>query len=402
MTNLAHHLRLTPVGVTIDPLTHRVDERLLAITMFVGALGSGGAERQAVALALELHRRGHRVSLLSLRDGPMHSLLQRAGIPVEVVRSTRGASLASLPSVTRVLRHQLPDVVYAFLDTPSLLALAARPFACDARVVLGVRSSQYQRSAREVQRRSALRLTRYAAQFADLLIANSTAGLTDFQQHVVRPPRGIVIPNGVDTARFFPDVIGRARVRNEWNVGGDDIVIGHVAAFDPNKDHETLFAAFARAAHVNRRLTLVCVGEGTAERIAVLRDRLAARGLTERVRLVNSRDDVAAMYSAFDLFALTSIREGFPTVVAEAMVCGVPAVVTDTGASSAIVGGLGEVVPVGDVNALASALLRMAEARSPALSARCRLHVLAEFTLSRAADRTVSAFLGLVASASGS
>ena len=178
----------------------------------------------------------------------------------------------------------------------------------------------------------------------------------------------------------------------------DGVVVGHVGRLDPVKDHETLIDAVAQTLRQDSRIRLVCAGDGTPERLAALRAHATSRGIDDRVRFIGRRSDLPAVYSAFDVLALPSVREGFPSVVAEAMLCGVPAVVTNTGASADIVGALGEVVPCGDVNAFAAGLERLIVRRSAALSARCRLHILADFTIDRCASLTSAALLTLIPS----
>lgn len=373
-------------------------ERPLSIILLLGSLGVGGAEHQAIAMASTLQRRGHTVTLVALSDGPLRKVAEERGLVLEILARRWSFSPAAVPTLAATMRRLSPDVVYAFLEVQWLLALAARTLAPGARVVLGLRSSQYARTVSGLRDRAVRALTRQMARHADLLIANSLSGLEDFTRHVPQSPYGIVVPNGIDTTRFEPDPEGRAALRAEWNIRSSDVLVGHVGRLDPVKDHELLIDAFARAAHADGRLRLVCVGHGTDERLASLRAQAARLDVDDRVLFVGARSDLAAVYSALDALALTSVREGFPNVVAEAMVCGVPAVVTDTGASAEIVGALGEVVPCGDPAAFATALQKLIARRSAALSARCRLRILADFTLDRCGALTSAALQTLVPS----
>ena len=371
-------------------------ETPLAVVMLLGGLHVGGAERQAIAMAGALHARGHRITIVALEDGPLRASIESLGVPLEVIHRPLHFSPAAIPVFARVLETLRPDIVYAFLDVQWLVALGARRMMPGARIVLGLRSSQYQAAVHGVRDRAVHWLTRQLSQHADLVIANSAAGLDDFAMHAVRLPKGLVVPNGIDTAQFVVDPVGRGRVRAEWHISDDDILVGHVGRLDPVKDHELLLDAFARVAARDARWRLVCVGDGTPERFTSLRARAAQLGIAERVKFAGRRSDLAAVYSALDLSALCSLREGFPNVVAESMMCGTPAVVTDAGASAEIVGTLGEVVPVGDVAAFAAALERMAARRSTTLSMACQARVVADFTLDQCAERTIAAFRSLL------
>jgi glycosyltransferase involved in cell wall biosynthesis len=198
-----------------------------------------------------------------------------------------------------------------------------------------------------------------------------------------------VIPNGIDTELFAPDPVAGARIRDEWGISPKSFVVGHVGRLDPIKDHELLLAAFSRFAAMQSDARLVCVGAGSVPRRDTLLGVASHAGIRDRVHFVGARNDLRAVYSAFDVLALTSRLEGFPNVVAEAMACGIPAVVTPAGASADIVGALGEVSTSHDAGVFAAALSRLAARRTPQLSAACRARVLDHFSLARCAQHTL-------------
>jgi len=263
------------------------------------------------------------------------------------------------------------------------------------RVVLGLRTSDYDVRPAQFKARLVQTLAKHAAPRADLLIANSHAGLDSYRALVPGAPTGVVVPNGVDVARFAPSSSSRAQWRGRWSIPLDATVVGHVGRLDPVKDHELLLAAFARACSNDATCHLVCVGHGEPARIAALEQVAEMLGIASRVHLVGGESDTSTLYPAFDVLALSSRREGFPNVVAEAMSCGVPAIVTDCGASASIVAGFGEVAPVGSVDAFATGLSRVLARRSAALSQDSRTHVVANFSLGAAASRTAAALQSL-------
>jgi glycosyltransferase involved in cell wall biosynthesis len=109
-----------------------------------------------------------------------------------------------------------------------------------------------------------------------------------------------------------------------------------------------------------------------------------------RLRLTGRRHDLHAVYPAFDVSGTSSLGEGFPNVVGEAMACGVPCVVTDVGDSRQIVGDTGLVVPPGDPAALAAAweeVLRTPAAERRELGARARKRIEDNYSMKAIARR---------------
>ena len=176
--------------------------------------------------------------------------------------------------------------------------------------------------------------------------------------------RMIVVPNGYDFGTFRPEEKARAALRSEWAVNDDTPLIGTVGRFDPQKDHRNLLRACELLRARGLRFRVALVGRDVTDGIKALNEWVAFHGLVDWVRLLGSRTDIPAVMSALDLYVLPSLSEAFPNVVAEAMACGTPCVVTDVGDASAIVGETGWTVPPGDPQALANVIADVLRLRS--------------------------------------
>ncbi len=136
------------------------------------------------------------------------------------------------------------------------------------------------------------------------------------------------IPNTIDTARFTFDPSAREIVRDRHNIAPDDIVIGNVARFSPQKNQSFLIRAFAGMRRKDRNIKLLLCGEGA------LRDEcehLAGElGVYDRVIFAGSQSEIEKYYSAMDIFAFPSIYEGLPGVVVEAQASGCKCLISDT------------------------------------------------------------------------
>jgi len=143
----------------------------------------------------------------------------------------------------------------------------------------------------------------------------------------LKPGRWRVVGNGVDLKRFQPDPAGRARVRAEWGIRDDELVVGTIG----RRVREKGLAEFAEAAHAiaagrtgrDPRAHFVWVGPEDDT------DAAATVPHQDAIRFVGERTDMPAVYSALDVFVLASYREGFSRAAMEAAACGVPMVLTD-------------------------------------------------------------------------
>jgi glycosyltransferase involved in cell wall biosynthesis len=357
------------------------------VVFLIRSLDRGGAETQLVALARGLAARMHEVTVIVLYPGgALEAELESSNVTIIRLGKTSRWSIApALWGLARHLRSLHPDVIHGYLPTSNALAALMNVFVPGARIVFGVRASDVHLSRYDRFTRAQYLAESLLMPWADLVISNSTAELLRVRRRS-RRLRGLVhIPNGIDTDRFRPDPAGRSRLRREWQVASDETLIGLVARLDPMKDHTTFLEAARIVVEARRGTRFVCVG-GAPDRAyeARLRQHASALGLDGTVIWAGQRADMPAVYSALDLFTLTSaFGEGFPNVIGEAMACGVPCVVTDAGDAAEIVADADLVVPRGDAPALAAAWGRLLSRASPLTASAVRQRIVDEYSLDR-------------------
>jgi ABC-type polysaccharide/polyol phosphate transport system ATPase subunit/glycosyltransferase involved in cell wall biosynthesis len=156
------------------------------------------------------------------------------------------------------------------------------------------------------------------------------------------PERLVVIPNGIDLARFNPDRYDRDGCREALALEPDAFVVGTVGRLAEEKNIGHLLTAVEYLAKIDasaaRRVRVLIVGPDGGER-ASLEAQVSALGLTDRVRFLGPRSDVPALLRALDAFALCSRYEGVPLALLEAMAMGLPAVATGVGSIPEVVDG---------------------------------------------------------------
>ena len=335
---------------------------MIRIRFLIRQLNEGGAQRQLVELVKGLDKSQHTISVVSFYSGGRFSAdVDRLSHVTYVSLAKRGRwdVIGFMYRLLVTMRQLRPRVLHGYLPAANVLSLVLKPFLGGTRVVWGIRASVMDWEQRDWLDRLMFKLQRLLARFVDLIIVNSYAG-KDY--HVARGfPVGriVVVPNGIDTDVFSRNQEERKRVRAEWGITDDERLIGLVARLDPMKDHPTFLRAAALLAQSDDQVRFVCVGDGRSEYRRELVDVTKRLGLSDRVIWERWRDDMPSVQNALDIATSSSVGEGFPNVIGEAMACGVPCVVTDVGDSARIVGDTGIVVPSRDPQALAGALRLM-------------------------------------------
>lgn len=356
----------------------------MRILLSIPSLAAGGAERQFAALASGLAARGHEVLAVALgQGGPLTADLGAARLR-ELGKTSRLDNLRVALALAGLLRAEAPQIHYAFLPTCCVLGALLKPFFQRTRLVLGIRAADP--TGRGRAGRLLLGAQARLAHRADLIIANAEAGQALCRAQGFPAGRLRVVDNGVDTARFQPNRPLGAALRRQWGVADGQRLIGLIARLDPLKDHATFLAAAARLGVQRPETRFVCVGGGPESHARSLRERATALGLDGRLVWAGERADMGAVYNALDVACLSSVSEGLPNVLCEAMSCGVPCVATDVGDAARVVEGVGLAVPPRDPVALAdglTAMLERLEREGPRPGVLCRERVKTEFSLAR-------------------
>ena len=152
----------------------------------------------------------------------------------------------------------------------------------------------------------------------------------------------------------------RLQVRDSLGFKADDLLMLFVGEFMAGKNHLQSLHMLRKLAVERDNIFLLLAGEGEYEQ--ELRAWVKKLGITERVRFLGFRRDIPDLLCACDLLLLTSLREGLPRAVMEAMAAGRPVVATDIRGNRDLIvdGENGFLVPVGDVDRLAQAVLKLA------------------------------------------
>lgn len=355
------------VSQLVDAETPLHLTRPLRVMFVITSMPVGGAEVLLAELVRGMDRKHFAPEICCLKErGPLGEILAQE-IPVHCDLLAGKYDLRIWPRLTRLLREREIDTVITVGAGDKMFwgRLAAKRVGVPV-VLSALHSTGWPDGVG--------RLNRLLTPITDGFIAVADSHGAHMTANEGFPAEKVfVIPNGVDTARFAP-VPDAASVRREINIGPTDPVVTIVAALRPEKNHELFLEVAQRVTAELHEAKFLIVGDG--ERRAPLEQRAAELGVTESVRFLGTRSDVARILSASDLFALTSHNEANPVSILEAMSVGKPIVATNVGSIREVVadGRTGYLVPPGDVAAFAERVIGLLHEplRAKAMGAEAR------------------------------
>jgi glycosyltransferase involved in cell wall biosynthesis len=310
--------------------------------------------------------------------GNLIEAVEASGVPVEVGGIANGfkspRALREVVNLARFMRRERIDIVHNYLLRANVAGSIAARLARVPVVLCSKRGCHERRG-------SELLGAKLSNWLADCVTTNANA-VRDFVHENEGCPKEKmeVIPSGVDTDRFRPGDAAEAKKRLGLDPGRP--VIGCVTRMRVRKGIEELLRAMISVRERHPEAQTVIVGE--VELDPDLQQLVAAGGLQPHLWLLGRRDDMPAVYPAFDVFVLPSHDEGMSNAILEAMAAERPVVATDVGGTGEVVrhGENGLLVPPRDPAPLASAIGGLLDApdRWAAMGKRGREIVEAQFS----------------------
>ena len=353
--------------------------RPIRVLFVVPALPVGGAERHVTTMLPRMDPARFTPSVICIgEEGELFSTLPAAGIEARALRLRKRQAVRALIELVMMMRRTRPDVVVVQGYNAETLGRIAARIAGVKHTINWVHNTGGLVQRGTVRRTVDRALTRWTSAYFGVAEAQRPY-LVDELGHPDDKIR--VIYNGVDLAQFRTST--DRGVLAEFGFAENDPVVGIVAVLRPEKDHVSLLRAARTVVDELTNARFLIIGDGpTRPQLEALCTEL---GITPNVHFAGSRDDVARLLPAIDVFALTSTSECFPISVLEAMACARPAVCSAVGGIPEVIkdGETGYLVPPKDPLQLAARLVKLLRdpqtARRMGSAARARVE--AEFDL---------------------
>jgi len=340
----------------------------LRILHVISGLGVGGAERQLVILSRELLRRGHKVLIYTLNDRvPLLPELDGSGVEVVVDQKWLRLDPLVIERLRRAARSWRAEIAHGWLYDGNIYSRVALR-GLGVPVINSERSDNYRLTFAQ---RLGYALTRG---WETALVANSHAGLAfACRLHRIPAERGHVVWNGIDLAAAEREAHAAPVLRAALWPGREVLIACLVGSVTLPKDHLLALDTAAVLHQRDPRWRFLFVGDlsrDTGPYQRTVRDRLYYLQLENVCRFTNERSDAIAHIAASDVLFSTSLLEGFPNVVLEAMACGTPVVSTEYSDIRRILPMPWQVAPQRKPELLADAIQRAAGERGSVVTAQ--------------------------------
>jgi glycosyltransferase involved in cell wall biosynthesis len=286
---------------------------------------------------------------IGAREFAYYEITERGKFDIRVLRALR--DIVVRHSINLIHAHDFKSDFFAYLIRGWLWRRRIAVLStAHAWVIVGARGELYRR------------LDLFLMKRFDHLIAVSAATRDEMVAAGIPGDSITVIHNGIDTERWSADRAGRS-LRGDLGLEGAFPVIGYVGRIMPEKDLETWLRAAASVSQRAPGARFVLVGDGKDDTTRRDLEALAASlGIGDKVIFTGYQQHLLPVYSAFDIFFLSSRREGLPNSLLEAMAMQLPVVTTDVAGAKELVadGKTGFILPQGDAEGLGQAILSLA------------------------------------------
>ncbi len=331
------------------------------LTLFLPSLEGGGAERVFVQLANRFAAMGVSVDLVLATGGGPYRTEVSAAVRLVDLGATR--MRAVLPGFLRYLKETRPVAVLSALDHANIVSVMCR-FLAPAKftTIVSMRSvpTAVYRADKTARRWLMLQLIKVLYPKADLIIANSGAVKQDLVNALhIAESKIAVIYNPLDISQITE--LSRKDIDHPWADPGAPPYIVAVGSLKALKDFPTLIRAFA-IVRQQRSCRLIILGEG--EDRSKLEAMVRSLDLENEVLLPGFVNNPFNWIRRATLFVSSSLTEGCPNAIMQALACNTPVVSTDgVGGASEILshGKWGRLVPTGNDVAMAEAILEAFE-----------------------------------------
>lgn len=350
----------------------------------ITGLGSGGAENALLRLITKTSSSITHVIVCLGGEDQLSSKFLSTGFPIYHLNMKSGQpSIAAVRKLITICKQEKPQAVQTWMYHSDLIGGLVAMIQ-KIPVVWSIRQDSPTVALNGL---STWLIAKCCALLSSLIpesiTCNSNKAILNHVDFGYAENKFVCIPNGFEDNSGENINTVQDTIRHQSGIRKGDCIIGHVARFHPVKNHQGFLKAFEILQRQYPQVKAVMIGQNITNSNHSL-----LSGVSESVKgklvLLGARSDVTSLYGLFDFFVMNSYSEAFPNVVAEAMLNGIPCIVTNVGDAAEIVGDTGWIIPVGDTALLSQALheaLQLSSEEKMKKGKEARQRILKEYSI---------------------
>lgn len=354
--------------------------KMIKLILTIRSLNLGGAERQFLELVKHIDKNKFDVYVCTMYGGILEDEI-KAIHDVHYTNLQKKGRYDLFPFFMKYrsyLASIQPDVIYSFLPEMNLFSFWCKPKK--TKIIWGIRASNMQFKQYGKLAQLLFFFQKKFSKNVDHIIANSKAAIEFHTNQRFKVQNFSLVYNGIDINHFIPSSQKNDTFRCKYGLQTKGIVIALVGRIDIVKGH-TIFAKVARRIlEMQDNFYFVLIGSGD-ETIKQECKAILGNYNQSKTIWIDSVQDIANYYVGLDICCSTSLSESFSNVIAEAMSCEVPCIVTDVGDSKMIVGECGMVIPPNDEQRLYDAIMQMVKCDRKYLGKQSRKRIKENFSI---------------------
>ena len=328
----------------------------MKVVHIITSLGDGGAEHTLFKICKYDKLNKHVV--ISIKGPEKYfSLLKNLGIKVYCLNANF-FSIHKFFFLIRLLRSLNPNIVQTWLVHADFFGGIAAYLAGIKNIIWNIRYSNFKIGKAKLTTIIIIKLlSKLSYLIPKFIIINSKRAKKMYEIEGYDKKKLRFISNGFDLLILKPNKLQKMNFKKKHKIKKQIPLIGNVARYDPKKDHFNLINALSIIRSKNIDFFCTLVGTNINQNNIELISQIKRLKLSNYVKLIGQHDDIRQVMNGLDIYVQSSsYGEGFPNVVAEAMACGTPCIVTDVGDSRFVVGKNGWVVSPNNSTKLAKVI----------------------------------------------
>jgi len=310
-----------------------------------------GAPISLMLLANEMKQRGHDVTFVSPKNGPLISQFNNCNLKMFFAEGKGFNKWFYSKNLYNFIKDKKFDIAHVNTSLATFGAKAAKEAGIP--VIWHIR---------EDLSRAEKKILKAIQKYSNLIISPSTDIKNFITKNIkIETDKVKIIPNGIDINKIMERLLTKTEVKRALNIPDDAAVIGMVGTIEPRKDPETYIKAASLAAASNNNVFFILMGNplpGHEKHLKKSKDLAARLKLNDKFIFIKAGEDVMDIINAMDIFVLPSLWEGMPRVILEAMALAKPVITTNVGGNPEIVinNKTGLIVPPKSAESLAMAI----------------------------------------------